>query len=47
MLRTAAKYSNADRNGGSSAGLVALVLVMVKPVAQSPERPVQRDAKHR
>jgi hypothetical protein len=37
MLRTAAKYSNADRNGGSSAGLVALVLVMVKPVAQSPE----------
>ena len=37
MLRTAAKYSNADRNGGSSAGLVALVLVMVEPVAQPPE----------
>ena len=37
MLRTAAKYSNADRNGGSSAALVALVLVMVEPVAQPPE----------
>ena len=37
MLRTAAKYSNADLNGGSSAGLVALVLVMVEPVAQPPK----------
>jgi hypothetical protein len=34
VLRTAAKYSNADRNYGSSAGLVALVLVMVEPVGQ-------------
>ena len=37
VLRTAAKYSNADHNGRSSAGLVALVLVMVEPVAQPPK----------
>jgi hypothetical protein len=30
MPRPAAKYSNADRTGSSSAGLVALVLVAVE-----------------
>jgi hypothetical protein len=34
MSGTAAEYSNADRNGGSCSGLVALV----EPVAQPPER---------